>query len=58
VEDENFAKAVKDTGRRKVIVAGVTNDVGTVYPVLTPALTASCNGARPGERSTVNAAAP
>jgi nicotinamidase-related amidase len=34
MDDENFAKAVKATGRRKLIVAGVTNDVCTVYPAL------------------------
>ncbi|CAN7243571.1 isochorismatase family protein [Agrobacterium tumefaciens] len=35
LDDENFAAAVKETGRNKAIVAGVTNDVCTVYPVLT-----------------------
>ncbi|WP_159990253.1 isochorismatase family protein [Pelistega ratti] len=35
MNDVNFANAVKATGRKKVIVAGVTNDVCTVYPVLT-----------------------
>lgn len=35
MEDENFAKAVKATGRRKFVVAGVTNDVCTVHPVVT-----------------------
>jgi len=35
MDDKNFAKAVKATGRRKLIVAGVTNDVCTVYPALT-----------------------
>ncbi|ROS03026.1 nicotinamidase-related amidase [Raoultella ornithinolytica] len=34
MEDENFAAAVKATGRRKLIIAGVTNDVCTVYPTL------------------------
>lgn len=34
MDDENFAAAVKATGRKKLIVAGVTNDVCTVYPVL------------------------
>jgi len=34
-DDENFAAAVKATGRRKLIIAGVTNDVCTVYPTLT-----------------------
>lgn len=33
--DPNFAKAVAATGRKKIIVAGVTNDVCTVYPVIT-----------------------
>ncbi|PSS58444.1 isochorismatase family protein [Pseudomonas sp. BBP2017] len=35
MDDENFAAAVKASGRKKFIVAGVTNDVCTVYPVLT-----------------------
>jgi nicotinamidase-related amidase len=35
MDDTNFAKAVKATGRKKLIVAGVTNDVCTVYPALT-----------------------
>lgn len=35
MDDENFAAAVKATGRKRVIVAGVTNDVCTVYPALT-----------------------
>jgi len=34
VDDENFAAAVKSTGRNKLIIAGVTNDVCTVFPVL------------------------
>jgi isochorismate hydrolase len=34
MDDENFAAVVKATGRRKLIVAGVTNDVCTVYPAL------------------------
>ncbi|ADJ47443.1 isochorismatase hydrolase [Amycolatopsis mediterranei S699] len=33
-EDPAFAAAVKDTGRRNLIIAGVTNDVCTVYPTL------------------------
>lgn len=33
--DPNFAKAVQASGRKKVIVAGVTNDVCTVYPTIT-----------------------
>ncbi len=35
MEDEGFAKAVHDCGRKKIVVAGVTNDVCTVFPVLT-----------------------
>ncbi|PXW92286.1 nicotinamidase-related amidase [Sphaerotilus hippei] len=35
MDDANFAAAVQATGRKKVVVAGVTNDVCTVYPVLT-----------------------
>src|SRR3954451_22887054 len=35
LDDENFAAAVQSTGRRKLIVAGVTNDVCTVFPTLT-----------------------
>jgi nicotinamidase-related amidase len=34
MDDENFAAAVKATGRKKLIVAGVTNDVCTVFPAL------------------------
>ena len=34
IDDENFAKAVKATNRKKIIIAGVTNDVCTVYPAL------------------------
>jgi nicotinamidase-related amidase len=34
MEDEHFAQAVKATGRRKIIIAGVTNDVCTVFPAL------------------------
>ncbi len=34
MDDENFAAAVKATGRKKIIIAGVTNDVCTVYPAL------------------------
>lgn len=34
MDDENFAAAVKATGRKKLIIAGVTNDVCTVYPAL------------------------
>ncbi|WAT02020.1 isochorismatase family protein [Rouxiella chamberiensis] len=35
MDDEHFAAAVKATGRKKLIIAGVTNDVCTVYPALT-----------------------
>jgi nicotinamidase-related amidase len=35
MDDENFATAVKATGRKKLIIAGVTNDVCTVFPALT-----------------------
>ena len=34
MDDENFATAVRATGRKKLIIAGVTNDVCTVYPAL------------------------
>jgi nicotinamidase-related amidase len=34
MDDKNFAAAVRTTGRKKLIVAGVTNDVCTVYPAL------------------------
>ena len=34
MDDANFAAAVKATGRRKLVIAGVTNDVCTVYPAL------------------------
>ncbi|UXT50162.1 isochorismatase family protein [Agrobacterium tumefaciens] len=34
MDDDNFAKAVKATGRKRLIIAGVTNDVCTVYPAL------------------------
>jgi len=34
MDDENFAAAVKSTGRKKLIIGGVTNDVCTVYPAL------------------------
>lgn len=35
MSDEHFAAAVKATQRRKIIIAGVTNDVCTVFPTLT-----------------------
>ena len=34
MSDGQFAAAVQATGRRKIIIAGVTNDVCTVYPTL------------------------
>lgn len=34
MDDEQFAAAVNATGRKKLILAGVTNDVCTVYPAL------------------------
>ncbi|WP_434632843.1 isochorismatase family protein [Chromobacterium sp. CV08] len=34
MDDPDFAAAVRATGRKKLIVAGVTNDVCTVFPVL------------------------
>ncbi|MBS0499645.1 MAG: isochorismatase family protein [Ottowia sp.] len=34
MDDEHFAAAVKGSGRKKIIIAGVTNDVCTVYPTL------------------------
>lgn len=35
MDDMNFAAAVQASGRKTIIVAGVTNDVCTVFPVLT-----------------------
>lgn len=35
MDDANFANAVKSTGKKRLVVAGVTNDVCTVHPVLT-----------------------
>lgn len=35
LDDPDFAAAVAATGRRNLVVAGVTNDVCTVYPTLT-----------------------
>ncbi|WP_151982274.1 isochorismatase family protein [Acinetobacter guerrae] len=35
MDDERFAAAVTATGRKRIIIAGVTNDVCTVYPALT-----------------------
>lgn len=34
LDDPNFADAVKATDRRNLIIAGVTNDVCTVYPTM------------------------
>jgi len=34
MDDESFAAAVNATGRKKLIIAGVTNDVCTVFPAL------------------------
>jgi nicotinamidase-related amidase len=34
MHDENFSKAVKATGRKKVVVAGITTEVCVVFPVL------------------------
>lgn len=34
MDDVNFAAAINTTGRKKLIIAGVTNDVCTVYPAL------------------------
>lgn len=34
MDDKHFAAAVKASGRKKIIIAGVTNDVCTVYPTL------------------------
>ena len=35
MDDKAFAEAVRASGRKKLVVAGVTNDVCTVFPVLT-----------------------
>lgn len=35
MDDPSFAAAVEDTGRRNVLIAGITNDVCTVFPTLT-----------------------
>lgn len=40
-DDLRFAAAVKATGRRNLIIAGVSNDVCTVFPTLT-ALSQGC----------------
>jgi nicotinamidase-related amidase len=34
MHDENFSDAVKATGRKKVVVAGITTEVCVVFPVL------------------------
>lgn len=33
--DERFAAAVEKTGRKKLIIAGITTDVCVVYPAIT-----------------------
>jgi len=35
MKDEGFAKAVKDSGRKNLIIAGITTDVCVVYPAIT-----------------------
>jgi len=35
MDDKDFAAAVREAGRRNLVIAGVTNDVCTVYPTLT-----------------------
>lgn len=35
MKDENFAAAVKATGRKNLILAGITTDVCVVYPAIT-----------------------
>lgn len=35
MEEEAFAAAINATGRKKLVLAGVTNDVCTVFPALT-----------------------
>ncbi|WP_290700847.1 isochorismatase family protein [Amphritea sp.] len=35
MKDEGFAKAVKDTKRKNLIIAGITTDVCVVYPAIT-----------------------
>ena len=35
MDDENFAAAVKATGRQNLIMAGITTDVCIVYPAIT-----------------------
>ncbi len=35
MKDPNFAKAVSATGRKNLIIAGITTDVCVVYPALT-----------------------
>lgn len=34
MDDERFAAAVRGTGRKNIVLAGVTNDVCTVFPAL------------------------
>lgn len=35
MKDEGFANAVKETGRKNLIIAGITTDVCVVYPAIT-----------------------
>ena len=35
MKDENFAATVKATGRKNIIIAGITTDVCVVYPAIT-----------------------
>jgi nicotinamidase-related amidase len=35
MDDENFAAAVRNTGRQNLIMAGITTDVCVVYPAMT-----------------------
>ncbi|WGS63298.1 isochorismatase family protein [Vibrio lentus] len=35
MKDKNFAAAVKATGRKNIIIAGITTDVCVVYPAIT-----------------------
>jgi len=35
MKDDNFAQAVKDTGRQNLIMAGITTDVCVVFPAMT-----------------------
>jgi nicotinamidase-related amidase len=35
MDDENFASAVRATGRKNLLMAGITTDVCVVYPAIT-----------------------